>query len=260
MLDKSKIRPYCIFKDVMHCFIAACGLALLELFFGRINEVITKNLIINLVNTNFFCLLTVYIIYKCLFHLEKDPVFTGINKLPDVVAHNSLKKKDDNSKKILEVISIHEAGHVVMAYLQNIEIVKCVTNAENGYTITKAIQGTMNAKEYEKLILIDYAGAVSEKLIFNEFKAGSIGKNSDFEHAEQKIKNLLILNNDINGYTTGGEHFDKLVREKSIVLYNKAYEIIKEHKDSILKIANVLKKEQTISGERVYEYMKEYGN
>jgi hypothetical protein len=237
------IKPFCIFKDIMNSFITACGLALLEIFFGGGNEVITKNLVVNLVTANFACLLIV------VFFLQL--VFWGFNK-SDSKSTPSLHsfQKNDN-KKALEIIRVHEAGHAVMAYLQNIKIVKCIATAEEGKIITQVNQGLMNGSNYEKLILIDYAGAASEKIIYGEFRAGSIGYGSDFEQAEQKIKNLLLLDNEIRGYTTGGECFAALVREKSVELFDKACEIICENRETVLKISEELAKTPTISGEKL---------
>lgn len=123
--------------------------------------------------------------------------------------------------KEIQLTRVHEAGHAVMAYLQGFDIAECVVNDRIGNTKLN-ILNLINNKQHEEIILVFYAGAISERIINGNFRLGCIGIDgtSDFEMAEKYIRNLLLVEDNEYGYTTGGEQFENAVREKSLMNVN----------------------------------------
>lgn len=70
------------------------------------------------------------------------------------------------------MITVHEAGHAVMSYLKNADTIivnasLCEPNVVSGY------DSVVNAEVVKSMILIKYAGAIAEELIFGHYSAGS---------------------------------------------------------------------------------------
>lgn len=256
------------FKYIIYCFVAACFITLMNIFFDKSEQDITKAVIQNLVWSYFTTLIVIYITFLIASKLWR-------RYSPDNVAWQKIKYKDymdnggyavkinplkneytDEELEILKIGRIHEAGHAVMAYLQGFKVDNCIASLETGCVNFREAVSIMDKNDYEKIILICYAGAASEKLINGEYKAGCVdiqGK-SDFEKAEKYIRNLLWLEGRY-GYTTGGECFENKIREKSIEFFDKTYNILSKHQDMISKIIKALERKQSLSGDEIRELL-----
>ena len=249
-----KLTLYSGFKYMMRCFIASCGLMLIIVFFYNGKEEITKELIQSGVSILFICLAFItmfYQVFKAILGYKETQgniIFGEYYKAEKM----DIEPNNENEKLMMEIIRIHEAGHAIMAYVLGVVIEQCIATKTIGQTQTKTLKCLMDACEYEKLILITYGGAVAEKIIYQKIRAGSVGdEHSDFRKAEELIKNMLLLDDEIEGYATGGEQFSTLVREKSTQLFNKAVSILSENKDMILRLSEELKNRPKITGEEL---------
>ncbi len=259
---------YTIFTDIMKCFFTSCGSTLLIIFFYNGNEKVTKNLIQSLVLSIFMLFIGFTTLYRLLQNCKnndlvedsgqiREPIVLGTvgtgKSFPYGVIKETFAEQDSpEHKEMIEIIRIHEAGHAVMAHLLGVTIEECIATITQGKTRT--YQLLMEANDYKNRILILYGGAAAEQIIYKKYRAGSVGNDqADFEQAERDIKSLLILeqNNEIPGYTTGGEKFAKAVNEKSIELFEQTLSLLTENKDMILRVAKELKEKPVMSGKAI---------
>lgn len=271
---KCRITAYGVFTVIMKCFIASCGVTLLILFFDRHVEDITIEMIKQLMSVNFAAFLIVAMvyhvanmiwfrfsldsaIYNSIYRLEKSDVIGSVisGKSVEIIT-------PEQHQKELQITRIHEAGHAVMAYLQGFQVTECIatiTTKKIGNTKLDTPDNPATVEQYEGLILVYYAGAVSEMLLKGKFGSGCIGINgtSDFEVAEKLIRNLLLLENNQFGYTTGGEAFENAVRERSKKLFDKTIEILSKHQDMNEEVVNAFEEKEVISCDELIKIFEE---
>lgn len=149
----------------------------------------------------------------------------------------------------------HEAGHAVMAYLQGCDTVsidttdKCVT--------TSSFCG-MSSAALEKSILVSYAGAAAEEIIYGIYSSGSLtGENNDFQKAANDIRAYIVLQNPIcYSKTFLDKGLDEEVIAQSKLLYDEAKAIILNHKFLVLALAKELREKRSMSYEEIIACLK----
>lgn len=160
---------------------------------------------------------------------------------------------DKQVEKILDVISIHEAGHAIAALANEMKVIEVRINSENGYTkLEEKPVVLLNGEYFEKLAVIDYAGAAAEEIFTGEIHAGCIGtETADFEMAEKNIRKSMLLYNEHGWKTSAGQEFDSELQKQSKEFYRKAYQIIMNNKENVRLIAACLRTGEQMTGEEI---------
>lgn len=264
----NKFKISVILKDIMNCFICSYGIVLLLMFFNHeVKEQIhSDRAVIHMVSIFFISGIFLMVLHNILSYgisMESDWIVTE-------PAGRFLKKKEIELLKNVEyyeekkLVSIHEAGHAVVALALGVNI-SCVQinmdneQMESGKTILKNKSRIAMDEEFVKdVVAIKYAGAATEKLIYKKYSLGSMGSiDSDFESAEELIKQMIITFSDkYNWYVRCGNGFDELVCQNSQELFNKAQKIVEENIDNIRKVADELMHKNILDQEEVREIIK----
>lgn len=256
-----------ILKDIMNCFIYSCGIAFLLLFFyPELKEQIKGDTEIIILYKKIF-ILNIVLMFG--FNIiSKKRWFSGesdnqVGK-STIILKGISERNDNENYRNKRLISLHEAGHAVVALSLGVNISCVQINMENerpesGKTILKDKSIIAMDEEFIKnIITIKYAGAATEKIIYKKCSLGSMGSiDSDFESAEELIKQMIITFSDkYNCYVRCGKGFDELVCQNSQELFNKAQKIVEENIENIRKVADELLHKNILNQEEVRQIMK----
>lgn len=174
------------------------------------------------------------------------------------------------SDKDLKETAIHEIGHAIMQYklYKTSGIIKITINPEGGGTLGyvkhKTTEGkyVSNKSTLLKKIKVALAGMASEEEFIGEF---SNGNTSDLKQATRIAKNMVTKYgmSDL-GFAQieepTGELSVKVQEEINKILsscYNEALEIIKENKETIEKLVEILMVEKELTEEKFIEVLEE---
>ena len=253
MMNKLKrIKPYVIFSDIIKCFMMSCGMVLLLCFFNYEQLSITKEMIqqsVLLIFNLLFVLLGTYeiLIGNGWFSGEVVAVESSLGK---AVRENPIER----SKSIVEynrkVSVVHEAGHAVMAYLEEIENFEVIMSDIN----PRVVMGPklLDEKDVKKMILIMYAGAIAEKMLFGNFHSGCfMGEGNDFSKATELIKGYIVMTNPNMSKSLLNVELSEKVILLSKEFWQKAENILINHKIMIEVLSEELLKKETFSKEEI---------
>ena len=176
--------------------------------------------------------------------------------------HKASKKKDP-------VIAYHEAGHAVVAQLFNRDVrrvsINGLSSGAGGYTLIVPDENLLKSKRIiEEDIIIMYAGRASEQLYFEDKKDITVGASSDISQATRLIKSMVesfgFLDNDIINLT--GDSLSKKEKEDEMRkiaarLYGQTVLIVRDNKEKIKRMSNILLEKETIGKNEVIEIVKE---
>lgn len=253
-----------IIKDIINYFVYSSGiLFLIILFDSKSKEQILKigdisNLIKVILCIDLFLIFLIDIIlgkgnkYEKTYRQHFDKVRALIFKKNA----NNNNTEDFCEEKML--VSLHEAGHAVVALLLGVEVISTEINFEeavSGKTITKEKLGSLDEEYLKKLVLIKYAGAATEKFIYGKYGTGCIGScHSDFSRAEEFIKNMLLISPEkYDGYVQSGEKFNNLVYQTSLELFTETQKLVVQNIDSIKKIGEELIHRKNLNEKEILE-------
>ena len=162
------------------------------------------------------------------------------DRMPMGKAYCELKNDD----RVIKIKAYHEAGHFVMAQLLGLPIkeVNIIDNANSGGQLILDMPEILRPTQIKHLILIKYAGAITEKIFIGEASDGCMGHyTSDMESANILLKKYIILTDDSISLTGYEEEY---IKNKCIEL-SKLWEqevsiILSENKKEIEAIAEEL--------------------
>ena len=230
-----KIDIHASFLRIVKRFITACGITLLLCFFSEDVEVYTRESIVRVVFSIFLfeCLLSIF--YKVVNYLNTLPdssTGTWQDTAMATLAEESTHKIDENRR----IVAVHEAGHAVMAYLNNavrfdIDIPNnCVHTAYN----------LADIEEYRKYIMVTYAGTASEELIFGHYRSGCFGSEiADFESAAKYIKGYIVMTDNTVSKAMLEEIGQKVIKLSNDI-YAETIESLTSYKGMIQHLADIL--------------------
>lgn len=170
---------------------------------------------------------------------------------------NSCGIKDMNESdiinKTMEISSVHEAGHALVAYLNGFELFLSVSY-ENSFTnIVPQNSLVMDSDMLKKYILILYAGMAAEKILLGKASMDSFGSNnSDFNRANTYIENYVFMTNDNLSKYSLDPAVQREVLKLSKELYQETYKLLSENKG----VLNVLSAYIKDAGKCSYEEVK----
>lgn len=135
------------------------------------------------------------------------------------------------AKAFMETIYVHEAGHAVMAYLQDAY--------KYGISIFDGKEEVKPVKQFDevgvkKRILIRYAGAAAEEILTGKLSLISLeGSNSDFKQAEDSIKTLIAMMEPDASKTLIDSFYSDKADQISKDLYSQCKAILSKNQDMI---------------------------
>ena len=251
-LKRIKIKPYVIFSDIMKCFIMSCGIVLLTCFFNYEILPFERNLISALVFMTFIGLVSFLFVYELTvgrrWLLDDDvAVESSFGK---AVKSNQIKRCESIAEYNRKVSAVHEAGHAVMAYLEEIENFEVIMSDIN----PRVVMGPklLDEKDVKKMILIMYAGAIAEKMLFGNFHSGCfIGEGNDFSKATELIKGYIVMTNPNMSKSLLNVELSEKVILLSKEFWQKAENTLINHKIMIEVLSEQLLKKETLSKEEI---------
>lgn len=238
-----KINIYTAIMGFIKSFIASCGISLLLLFFYGEEIPLSKGLVRNSVLIIFSMLIMFQVIIDVF--VNKDYCSCNNIEPPSGKAiSNTATNVSECSKKIFR---IHEAGHAVMAYLQEVEDFEIdMSSYISPKTITQYI--SIEVDDVKKRILVGYSGAVAEELLLGHFCAGSMGNSeSDFPSTTEWIKAYIVMTDSTVSKTLLNEELSDRIIAVSNALYQEAKDLLSENKEMIEVIANELENKDSLN-------------
>ena len=188
---------------------------------------------------------------------------------------------DEKTKKL---VAYHESGHAIVGlYLDDAQVVQKVTiiprGQAGGYNLmTPKEEKMMNTKNDLLATITSYMGGrVAEVLFFDDVTTGA---SNDIERATNIAKDMVTLYgmSDLGPikYNSGSENvflgrdynspnnvsgqvafeIDEEVRKIVNECHDKAKEVISDHKEELIRIANALMEYETLTAEQIQKVVK----
>ena len=243
-------KTYNIFLIIIKCFFLSCGISLLLFFFYDYTLEFTKNNIKNVV-TSIFLILLVTSSFIRLF-INQSLKYDSVDKIsvPLPLETSKINKDNDSQKYKKRMIAIHEAGHAVMAYLRNADDIMVYASLNDSKVITSYAYG--NKEDVKSMILVKYAGAISEEIILGNYNVGCFnGQESDFVSATELIKGYITMINPEISKTMLEKESEQQITEISKQFYKEAKEIINKNINIIEQLADKLLEKETLTTSEV---------
>ena len=246
-------KLYVIFSDIVKCFMVSCGTVLLLCFFNYEALSITKEMIQQSVLAIFIPLFVLLGIYKILIGNGwlSDEVVEIRAPFGKAVLVNPSEKSSSIVEYNRKVSAVHEAGHAVMAYLQEIENFEVIMSDVIGSKVAM-VHKLSDAKNVKKMILNTYAGAIAEQMSFGHFHAGCfMGEKNDFSQATEWIKGYIVMTvPNMNKSLLNAELSEKVILLSKEFWYE-AENILINHKKMIEVLSEELLKKETLSKKEI---------
>ncbi len=207
-----------------------------------------------------------------------------VDEAIDRVMMGPAKRSRTYDEKTKKLVAYHEAGHAVVGLFQEGgEIVQKVTiiprGQAGGYNLmTPKVEKMMNTKNDLLASITSYMGGrTAEELFFDDVTTGAI---NDIERATNIAKDMVTLYGMSElgpiKYNSGSENvflgrdynspnnvsgqvafeIDEEVRKIVNGCHDRAREIISEHKNELIAIANALMEYETITNEQIERIIK----
>lgn len=231
----------------MRCFIVSCGTAFLIIFFYWDEMAPLKRDVFGKMAGSLFLITLLLLIFSHVL----SKVLTGDKCCFDnlgIASEKEEKAISDNRK----VCTVHEAGHALMAYLQN------VSNFRVTLSKTITTYNTQDAEDVKTMILIDYAGAAAEEILLESFSLGSMNStDSDFVRATEHIKAYIIMTDSSVSKTMLNEELSQKVISLSKEMYSMSKDLLSENKEMLEVLSNELMKKEEMSKEEIIDLLRD---
>ncbi|MDE7423780.1 MAG: ATP-dependent Zn protease [Lachnospiraceae bacterium] len=244
---------YTIFINIMRCFIVSCGTAFLIIFFYWDEMAPLKRDVFGKMAGSLFQITLLLLIFSHVLSkvLIGDKCCFGYKRCFDSLGIASEKEEkaiSDNRK----VCIVHEAGHALMAYLQN------VSNFRVTLSKTITTYNTQDVEDVKTMILIDYAGAAAEEILLESFSLGSMSStDSDFVKATEHIKAYIIMTDSSVSKTMLNEELSQQVISLSKEMYSMSKDLLSENKEMLEVLSNELMKKEEMSKEEIIDLLRD---
>ena len=129
----------------------------------------------------------------------------------------------------------------------------CEPNVVSGY------DSVVNAEVVKSMILIKYAGAIAEELIFGHYDAGSFfGSNSDFKNATELIKGYITMIDPERSKTLLDDELKDQLIDISKTFYQECKELLSCNIKLVEHLSNVLTYKERLTTEEVLEIINAF--
>lgn len=180
------------------------------------------------------------------------------------------RSKDDNKQRDdKNIVAYHEAGHAVCSFLLGVEIARAsivgLTSGVGGAVFHKERDSQFRTKEdFEKDIMVCYAGRVSESI---KFDSVSTGASNDISQATQQLKAYVqkygfdsdfgLLDMDIlqENALLDAQFILEKMSKLSNAYYSKTYDLLSKHYDLVERLACALLKYESLTSDAIYEIL-----
>lgn len=182
-------------------------------------------------------------------------------------------RSSEEQSEALDIVAYHEAGHAVMNVLLGKPVARIsimgMTSGVGG-AVFQSDEGKVfsTKKSVEEEVMILYAGRASEEIKFGENEITN-GASNDITEATKLLTNYFtrfgfdraagLLDYSVLGKL--GINADSTVIEKvsarSTEVYDKTVSYLKEHYDTVEKLAQKLLEVKTLSGDEIQVFFKE---
>lgn len=173
-------------------------------------------------------------------------------------------------EKEKKTVSIHEAGHAIVAKVLNMDKVQKISIVPRGHALGYVLKFPqedrylLTEKELLNKISILLAGRAAEDLVFNEVTTGA---KDDLDKATKIAREmvcdygmsdlgLMVINDNFLKF-----NYEILNNEINKILdkaYEKAKRILEENIDLLYKISNILMEKESIEEDELEEIFKDY--
>lgn len=176
-----------------------------------------------------------------------------------VMAGDEKKNKNTVSK---ELVAYHEAGHALVARLQNREVTKVTiiptTKGAGGYTIITPLQDEIETKTHIlNDVNISFGGRVAEEIKYGKdcISGGASGDLQTIKHYLEKMIKHYGLGNQLIAQEVETKELYKEMNEIADKQYNETLKLIKNNTDKLELIAKALLENETIYEEELDNIM-----
>lgn len=177
-----------------------------------------------------------------------------------MMLHGHMKENTERSQEELELVAWHEAGHALIGHMYGKEITKVTiissTSGAGGVTFSTPKKTSLHSVEDIKHEIMElYAGRVGELLFYNENKNKvTTGAANDIERATNLIHQFVAsfgMSDTFGMLKLDGSVIDKaqimqIEIDMAKELEQTTIQTLKEHRNELEEIANVLMKKETI--------------
>lgn len=253
-----RIRPYAIFSDIMKCFMMSCGMILLLWFFNYEQLSITKDMIQQSVLVIFILLFVLLGTYEILIGNRwfSDQPIAIESSYGKAARANLIEQSSSIAEYNRKVSAVHEAGHAVMAYLEEIEHFDVMVSYIEPKVVT--VQKLQDAEDVKREILIKYAGAIAEDMLFGYFHAGCFtGVESDFSQATEWLKGYIVMTDSDASKSLLNEELSERIIYLSKEFWKEATDILTENRTLVEKLSEELLKKDVLKNEEVKAFLDE---
>ena len=213
-------------------------------------------------------------------NLLNEAAIIAVNNNRDIITNNDIEQaffqivmqghasRKKRTKKEIETIAWHEAGHAVVAKLlgksvPKVTIIPSTTGAGGVTFITPEKMGLFTKEEIIEDIKICYAGRVAEYLLHKDENKITTGASSDIQKASKQIKRMISLYGmsdmgllNLNEFNDSNSNKDIVLEEAqkiSSTIYDKTKELLTAHIDILKKVANRLMEKEKITEDELDE-------
>ena len=173
--------------------------------------------------------------------------------------------ENEQSEKLKEIVSIHEAGHALMAILREVPFYYVYANVQGDtYTgnlqLKKVPQAIMTSDDFFNLAYITYGSIAAEEVLLGNVHGGCIGsENADFEFAEKNIMESILISSVAKSKILSYPELIKDAHTVSDIVYKQVLIKVKEYKEELQLIAEMIREKQTVYEHEIMQIVKESG-
>ena len=191
---------------------------------------------------------------------EEIPSEIEVPKEEIVIAEKAALSKEplaiENHNR--RISSVHEAGHVVIAYLLNYRQYDVHVSWKDSYCVIEPI--LEGPREIKRRILLLYGGAAAEKLLLGEIHNGCMGNpQADYERATENIKSYITMIDDSVSKAMLTEELREKIISYSKLFYSEAENMVYSNRDMVELLREELSKKDIMTTKEVDELFEKHG-
>lgn len=254
MEGHKSINLYNVFVDIAHCFIVACGISFITLFYYY-DMFPTMQDMKELFRSLFLFFISLRITYEIAnkgrnwLHQIDTVSVSPCRRLKEELLETP-SASAETVKHNMMISAIHEAGHAVMHYILDMESFNVILSYTSPKVVTVFKQA--NSQDVKKHILIKYSGAAAEELPLGQFTCGCMGVDeADFECAAQYLKAYILMTDKSVSKSLLDEELSDKVISLSNELYFLALRILSDNKEMIELLSKELLRESAMTKEQI---------
>lgn len=233
-----------IFKDMLTCFISACGIAFLFMFFAYNTALYDQSLMKAGVLWLFFLLASVTIFFKIVNGdwISSDKAAPPRDGIPIEIP---LKISEEVEAEMRRKSAVHEAGHALVCWVKQFGDFRVYMTGQN-----PRVHAVFNlfSDSIENYVVELYAGAAAEEILLGNINGVPYGgEELDFTKATNAIRAYIAnMHPELSKAQLEAEATAEIIR-LSKKWYQEAKDLLSEHLDELKLISNELLTQDILS-------------